>query len=326
MKSVALKNIAYELKVSVNTVSRALRDCDDISEETKNKVRQKAIEMGYMPNSISQFVKRDKKISVSIVVDDLHNLYFSIVCEKLFQQFKEKNYDFNLVYANEKVLSINIIKQCISQRTDVILTFLEPLDDSIEIAKLYNLPIIMIGRYINNDYVDKIYTDDNLGGSLAANYLVNYHKINKLIYIDMPGVESSKRKKDSFVETASSLLKDDGSIEILNVSDVNKKLLDLIYDDYLGIFCFNDEIAYECLSILNKKIPNIRKIFPRLHIVGYDTLSNHINGLVDLTSIEFSYNDICAKTFEIIDSKMKNPNCPTQSVKFPVKLHQRRFF
>ena len=41
-KSTGLKSIAYELNLSINTVSRALRDCDDISEATKEKVRQKA--------------------------------------------------------------------------------------------------------------------------------------------------------------------------------------------------------------------------------------------------------------------------------------------
>jgi hypothetical protein len=96
MKSVGLKTIAFELNVSVNTVSRALRDCDDISDETKLKVRQKAYELGYMPNNISQFIKRDGKNLISVVVNSFNNLYFNIVCEKLISLFKEKNYDFSL--------------------------------------------------------------------------------------------------------------------------------------------------------------------------------------------------------------------------------------
>ena len=47
-KATGLKEIAFELNVSVNTVSRALRDCDDISSQTKEKVRKKAIELGYL--------------------------------------------------------------------------------------------------------------------------------------------------------------------------------------------------------------------------------------------------------------------------------------
>lgn len=60
-KNARLKEIAYELKLSVNTVSRALRDCSDISKKTKERVLQKAIELGYMPNSVSQAIKRDEK-------------------------------------------------------------------------------------------------------------------------------------------------------------------------------------------------------------------------------------------------------------------------
>ncbi len=38
LKNVSLKSIASELNVSVNTVSHALRDMDDISAEMKEKV------------------------------------------------------------------------------------------------------------------------------------------------------------------------------------------------------------------------------------------------------------------------------------------------
>ena len=50
-KSTGLKAIAYELGVSVNTVSRALRDCKDISEHTKEIIRKKAYELGYIQST-----------------------------------------------------------------------------------------------------------------------------------------------------------------------------------------------------------------------------------------------------------------------------------
>ncbi len=326
MKSVGLKTIAFALNVSVNTVSRALRDCDDISIETKEKVRQKAYELGYMPNSISQFIKRDSKIMISVVINNLHNLYFSVICEKLFQLFKEKEYDFSLVYTNGKELTTNEIKQCISQRTDVIITFLEPKDDVVDIAKLNRLPIVLIGRTIKNNYIDEIYTDDELGGSLAAQYLVNYHKLDKLVYIRLANVECCNRREESFVKKANELLKGKCDIKVLEYSDVSSKLLDLIHQGYLGVFCFNDEIVYDCLAMLNQEIPNIRKVNPRLHIIGYDCLSTRLNGLMDITSIDFDYDAICDKVFHLIKEKIKNPNLANESIKFSVKLHQRKYF
>lgn len=50
----SLKDIARELGVSTATVSKALNDLPDISEETKQLVKEKAKEMGYFPESGSQ--------------------------------------------------------------------------------------------------------------------------------------------------------------------------------------------------------------------------------------------------------------------------------
>ncbi|CDD93757.1 sugar-binding domain protein [Coprobacillus sp. CAG:826] len=182
-RSTGLKSIAYELGLSINTVSRALRDCDDISDSTKERVRQKAYELGYMPNNVSQFIKRDGKRLVAVIVNSLKNMYFSIVCEKLVSIFSEENYDFTIVYASSKRLELDVLKQCISQRIDGIITLLEPEDSVIENAKLNHIPLVIIGRQVNKDYIDEIYTDDELGGKLAANYLVNYHKLDKFVYI-----------------------------------------------------------------------------------------------------------------------------------------------
>lgn len=325
MKSVGLKTIAYELNVSVNTVSRALRDCDDISSETKEKVRQKAYELGYMPNNISQFIKRDEKISVAVIMNSFQNLYFNIISEKLISLFKEKNYDFSLVYANDTMLNINVLKQCISQRIDAVITLLEPTDEAIDVAKLNNVPIVMVGRIVNNPYVDEVYTNDSLGGKLAADYLVNFHKCNKLIYIKQSDMECCKRRQDAFIDTINELLPSKKDIKILYTNEIKDNLINLIYEGYLGIFCFNDETVYKCLNMLNMDIPNIRKINPKLHFVGYDSLSTEIIGLMDITSISFDYNSICKKVFDIVENKIKNKSKEKQSFCFGVKLHQRKY-
>ena len=59
-KRVVLLDIAKELNVSKNTVSRALRDCDDISQEMKmkiisEKICQEAQNNGKNPNYYSPF-------------------------------------------------------------------------------------------------------------------------------------------------------------------------------------------------------------------------------------------------------------------------------
>ena len=54
---VSLKDIAAACGVSASTVSKALNDLDDISEKRKAMIRQKANEMGYLPNMAARALK-----------------------------------------------------------------------------------------------------------------------------------------------------------------------------------------------------------------------------------------------------------------------------
>ena len=48
---VSMKDVAVECGVSIATVSKALNDHSDISEETRRKVKEAANRLGYYPNS-----------------------------------------------------------------------------------------------------------------------------------------------------------------------------------------------------------------------------------------------------------------------------------
>jgi len=47
MKKVTIQDIADELGVSRNTVSKAINNADGLAEATRERILQKAIEMGY---------------------------------------------------------------------------------------------------------------------------------------------------------------------------------------------------------------------------------------------------------------------------------------
>ena len=51
---VSMKDVAAKCGVSVASVSKALNGHSDISEETRERVRRVADELGYHPNSIAR--------------------------------------------------------------------------------------------------------------------------------------------------------------------------------------------------------------------------------------------------------------------------------
>ena len=321
-KTTGLKNIAYELGISINTVSRALRDCDDISDSTKRKVREKAIELGYLPNSVSQFVKKEGRELIGIVTNSFDNPYYSIVFQKMVNIIQEQNLDFTVVFTTSNKLTIDVVKQCISQRVNGIITMLDVDNDAIQILKLNDMPIVLVGRRCSNEYVDQVLTNDKEGGKLVANYLVNYHKIKKCIYIKLNGVECSKRRQKSFESCIASYFPDE-PVVVLTENQAKNRLIDLIHDGYTGIFCFSDQIAYNVIKQLNDYAPNFRKIYPRVHIIGYDCVSTRIAGMVDITSVDSDYDGICATALEFMTNKLQHKTTKQQIKVFRVFLHQR---
>ena len=321
-KTTGLKNIAYELGISINTVSRALRDCDDISESTKQKVREKAIELGYLPNNVSQFVKKDGRELIGIVTNAFDNPYYAIMFQKLVNVIKEYNYDFTVVFTTDNKLTMDVVKQCISQRVSALITMLDVENGAIQILKLNNIPIVLVGRRCNNEYVDQVLTNDKEGGKLVANYLVNYHKIRKCIYIKFPNAECSKRRQKSFENCIHEYFPNE-PVMVLTENQAKSKLIDLIAEGYTGIFCFCDQIAYRIIKQLNEYTPNFRKIYPRVHIVGYDCVSTRIAGMVDITSVDSDYDAICLTAMEFITNKLLNKVNEQQIKVFRVYLHQR---
>src|SRR5580765_1351670 len=75
--AVTLKDIARDLGVSVITVSKALRDHSDISEETKARVLKRVKEMNYRPNLSARALVTGRTNLVGFVVPDLLHSFFS---------------------------------------------------------------------------------------------------------------------------------------------------------------------------------------------------------------------------------------------------------
>ena len=90
-----------------------------------------------------------------------------------------------------------IIKKCIFRNADIIISFNEFSEKAVEISKINNIPLVLLGRISAFDYVDSIFTDDKKGGNLAFNYLVNESK-KKLLYIEESRSEASLRRLAGF--------------------------------------------------------------------------------------------------------------------------------
>ena len=89
---VTIKDIARELKISVATVSRALRDTYDVNQETRQLVLRKAEELNYKPNFNATGLVKNSSHNIAIVLPSITNYYFSTVVTGIQEVAYTKGY------------------------------------------------------------------------------------------------------------------------------------------------------------------------------------------------------------------------------------------
>lgn len=322
-KNVSLKTIAAECGVSIMTVSRALRDSDGVSDKIKEKIRKKAIELGYMPNHVVQSMSKDEKPVIAVLIDSFNNLYFSTLINELMKLLYEKNeYDFMFLYS--KQFDNDVIKQCILQRIDLIVTHIEPDKETCEMAKMNNIQIVFVGSSKLDYDMDIVSVDNQQGSVLAAKYLRNFHNSDKYIYIGVNYFLSEQRKK-LFIDELKNSYEEDCDIKCFNADEEEiETLYSYIADGYRSLFIYNDMLAYQVLDGLDKIAFDIRKAFPDLHLIGFDGLCEYIPGLKQITTIEIDFLEFATVTYDVICNRLENECSENQRIILPVQIHRRK--
>ena len=68
--SVTIKELSAHCGLSVSTVSKALNGYPDISEETREQVRQAAEQLGYRPNAQARSLKLGRTFNLGVLYSD----------------------------------------------------------------------------------------------------------------------------------------------------------------------------------------------------------------------------------------------------------------
>lgn len=99
---ITLKDIAKECNVSLATVSKALNGQSDIGAETRRIVKEKAAELGYLPNAAARGLKTKKSHNIGVLFVDqtlsgLSHEYFSEILNSIRTTSEERGYDITFI-------------------------------------------------------------------------------------------------------------------------------------------------------------------------------------------------------------------------------------
>lgn len=96
MKNVRLVDIAKELNITKVSVSKALRNHSDISEDTRDKVKKVAKKLGYRPNLVARSLTSSKSKTIGVIIPKIAHFFFASVMEGIYLEAKKNGYEIFL--------------------------------------------------------------------------------------------------------------------------------------------------------------------------------------------------------------------------------------
>ncbi len=169
-----MKDIARDLGVSVVTVSKVLRNHEDISEATRKRVLDRVKELDYTPNLAARGLVTGKTYLVGLVVPDLLHPFFAQVAKSLSRVLLKKGYCLTISTSEEDAeLEKNEVNRLLGRRLDALVIASSSTDPSgLERVQKQGIPLVLIDRSFTGLDANYVGTDDEAIGFLATEHLI----------------------------------------------------------------------------------------------------------------------------------------------------------
>ncbi|MCL3779878.1 LacI family transcriptional regulator [Prolixibacteraceae bacterium JC049] len=173
---VTIKDIAKHLGISASTVSRALKDHPDISEETKRMVKDLAAKLKYQPNALALSLKNSKSNTIGVIIPEVVHYFFSQVISGIEDVAYNAGYTVVICQSNERyVREVANTKALLAQRVDGVLVSISKETQDLEHlhnVEDHNIPMVFFDRRCSDIEADSVLIDDFNAAYQATKHLL----------------------------------------------------------------------------------------------------------------------------------------------------------
>lgn len=276
--SITIKDVAKQAGVSHSTVSRALHGSSLISDETIERIRQIANEMGYSPSATARSLKTNRSHALGVIVSNIDDPFFSEILQGIEETAQERGYSMLMAASQRDPERERAIVQDMRERHVDGLIICSASFSVEQRRKLleYGIPIVMVNNQAAEEYRYSIYHDDVDGSRQVTRYLIELgHQRIAYLGNSLSGRTTLDRLNGFRQEIKSAGLNIfTGYTHEVPGSRPNDGLAAL--DHFLSlpqpptaIFCYNDMLAIGVLNGLHKA--NIR-VPADISVVGFDNI------------------------------------------------------
>lgn len=269
-RKVTLKQIAKELDVSISTVSKALRNSIEISEDTRQKVQAFAKLYNYKPNNIALSLKNKKTKTIGIIIPEIVHHFFATVISGIEQVANENGYNVIVCLSDEsfdkEVINMEMLA---NGSTD---GFIMSLSKETQLKKDFHhiqevinqgMPVVMFDRITNDVLCDKVIIDDQLAAYDAVEFLIKkgFRDIGLVTTVDYVSV--GKLRTEGYVNALNDHdlpVNENIIVKIEDIENCAAKIEKMLLENKPdAIFAVNELFAVTTIKLANKmglKVPD----------------------------------------------------------------------
>lgn len=150
-----LSQLAQLCGMAPSTVSKALNDYPDVSEQTRTRVKRIAKEIGYVPNAIARTLRTKHSANIAVLIgDEGHTELGDMVNTDILDKFRHavEQHGYDVTYLNHRHrATMNYVERCHYRNFDGVLLFYWDYTEQ-DVRDLLNsdIPTVMIDHYEND--------------------------------------------------------------------------------------------------------------------------------------------------------------------------------
>jgi len=269
-RKITLKQIARELDVSISTVSKALKNSQEIGRDTKDKVQAFAKLYNYKPNNVAISLKNKRTKNIGVVIPDIVHHFFTTVFRGIEQYANTKGYNVIVCISDESYDKEVINMEMLSNGS--VDGFIISLSAETQQKNDFNhlkeivdqgIPLVLFDRVTNEIQCDKVVLNDREVAFEAVLKLINdgRRKIALVTTENYFNVSEERAAGYRDALSANGIAVDENLILKLPYKNQDERQIFSFFDKNRvdAVLCVNELFATMCMGVAKKKHLEIPK-------------------------------------------------------------------
>lgn len=262
-RKITLKHIARELDVSISTVSKALKNSEEISRDTKERVQAFAKLYNYKPNNIAVSLKNKRTKNIGVIIPNIVHHFFTTVVRGIEKYANARGYNVIVCLSDESFDKEVINMEMLANGS--IDGFIMSLSKETQAKNDYNhikevtsqgIPLVMFDRVTNEVQCDKVIINDKDGAYEAVKKLIDTGR-KKIALINTENLSVSKARTEGYQQALedSGIPIDDKLILTLPFESIDEDMIQGFFDktEVDAVLCVNEIFAIYSMRVVQKK-------------------------------------------------------------------------